>query len=83
MEKTIEQLSTEIVELVADHMGFTNAINLDDRLDRDLGADSIDIVELIMFIERHYGIELPEHETGKIKTVRDIVNHVYNAINQK
>ena len=36
-----------------------------------------------MFIERHYGIELPEHETGKIKTVRDIVNHVYNAINQK
>lgn len=83
MEKTIEQLSTEIVELISDHMGFTNAINLDDRLDRDLGADSIDIVELIMFIERHYNIELPEHETGKIKTVRDIVNHVYNAINQK
>lgn len=83
MEKTIEQLSTEIVEMVADHMGITNAINLDDRLDRDLGADSIDIVELIMFVERQYGVELPEHETGKIKTVRDIVNHVYNAINQK
>ena len=83
MEKTIEQLSTEIVEMVADHMGITNAINLNDRLDRDLGADSIDIVELIMFVERQYGVELPEHETGKIKTVRDIVNHVYNAINQK
>ena len=83
MEKTIEQLSTEVVEMVADHMGITNAINLDDRLDRDLGADSIDIVELIMFVERQYGVELPEHETGKIKTVRDIVNHVYNAINQK
>ena len=83
MEKTIEQLSTEIVEMVADHMGITNAINLNDRLDRDIGADSIDIVELIMFVERQYGVELPEHETGKIKTVRDIVNHVYNAINQK
>ena len=83
MEKSFEQLSTEIVELVAEHLGYTNAINLDDRLDGVLCADSIDIVELIMFIERHYGIELPEHETGKIKTVRDIVNHVYNAINQK
>ena len=83
MEKTIEQLSTEIVELVADHLGHTNAINLDDRLDGDLCADSIDIVELIMHIEQQYDVELPEHETGKIKTVRDIVNHVYNAINQK
>jgi acyl carrier protein len=83
MEKSLEQLSTEIVELVADHLGFTNAINLDDRLAGDLCADSIDIVELIMFIERRYDIELPEHETGEMKTVRDIVNQVYNAINKK
>ena len=83
MEKTFEQLSTEIVELVADHLGYTNAINLDDRLDGVLCADSIDIVELIMYVEKRYNVELPEHETGQIKTVRDIVNHVYNAINQK
>lgn len=83
MEKSFEQLSTEIVELVADHLGYTNAINLDDRLDGVLCADSIDIVELIMFIEKRYDVELPEHETGQIKTVRDIVNYVYNAINQK
>ncbi|MBR3488570.1 MAG: acyl carrier protein [Bacteroidales bacterium] len=83
MEKSFEQLSTEIVELVAEHLGYTNAINLDDRLDGVLCADSIDIVELIMYIEGIYDVELPEHETGQIKTVRDIVNHVYNAINQK
>ena len=83
MEKTLEQISSEIVELVADHLGHSNAINLDDRLDGDLCADSIDIVELIMFIESQYDIELPEHETGEMKTVRDIVNQVYKAINQK
>lgn len=83
MEKTLEQISSEIVELVADHLGHPNAINLDDRLDGDLCADSIDIVELIMFIESQYDIELPEHETGEMKTVRDIVNQVYKAINQK
>ena len=83
MEKTFEQLSSEIVEMVADHLGYTNAINLDDRLDGDLCADSLDIVELIMYIESNYNIELPEHDSGELKTVRDIVNHVYNAINQK
>ena len=83
MEKSIEQLSSEIVELIADHLGHANAIDLDDRLDGDLCADSIDIVELIMFVERRYDIELPEHESGEIKSVRDLVNQVYNAINRK
>ena len=83
MEKTLEQLSSEIVELVAEHLGFTNAINLDARLDADLHADSLDIVELIMFIESNYGIKLPDHDSGEMQTVRDIVNQVYIAINQK
>lgn len=83
MERTFEQISSEIVELLVDQLGVNNAINLDDRLIRDLGADSIDIVELIMNVERKYDVKLPEHETGKIKTVRDLVNHVFNAINQK
>ena len=83
MEKTLEQLSSEIVELVAEHLGFTNAINLDARLDADLYADSLDIMDLIMFIESNYGIELPDHDSGEMQTVRDIVNQVYIAINQK
>ena len=83
MEKTLEQLSSEIVEMVAEHLGFANAINLDDRLDGDLCADSLDIVELIMFIESNYGIELPDHDSGEMQTVRDIVNQVFIAINQK
>lgn len=83
MEKTFEQLSSEIVELVAEHLGFTNAINLDARLDADLYADSLDIMDLIMFIESNYGIELPDHDSGEMQTVRDIVNQVYIAINQK
>ena len=83
MEKTLEQLSSEIVELVAERLGFTNAINLDARLDADLYADSLDIVDLIMFIEGNYDIELPDYESGEMQTVRDIVNQVYIAINQK
>ena len=50
MERTKEQLSAEIVEHIAEHLGMANAVSLDDRLEGDLGADSIDVVELIMFI---------------------------------
>ena len=83
MERTIEQITSEIVELVSNQLGVNNAINLDDRLAGDLGADSIDIIELIMCVERMYDVKLPEHETGEIQTVRNIVNYVFNAINQK
>jgi len=42
----------------------------------DLGADSLDTVELIMAFEEEFGIEIPDDEAEKIKTVRDAVNYV-------
>ena len=44
----------------------------------DLGADSLDTVELIMAFEEEFGIEIPDDEAEKIKTVRDAVNYVAN-----
>ena len=83
MEKTFEQLTSEIVETISDRLGVDNTININDNLINDLGADSLDTVELIMDIERKYDVHLSDDETSEIKTVRDIVTHVYNAINQK
>jgi acyl carrier protein len=42
----------------------------------DLGADSLDIVELIMALEEEFGIEIPDEEAEKIKTVGDAVNFI-------
>jgi acyl carrier protein len=44
----------------------------------DLGADSLDTVELIMAFEEEFGIEIPDDEAEKIKTVRDAATYVAN-----
>ena len=41
---------------------------------KDLGADSLDVVELMMALEDEYGITLPEGEVENVKTVQDIVD---------
>jgi acyl carrier protein len=45
----------------------------------DLGADSLDIVELIMALEEEYDIEIPDEDAEKITTVQDVVSYVQNA----
>ncbi len=42
----------------------------------DLGADSLDVVDLIMTFEDEFGIEIPDEDVEKIKTVGDIVKHI-------
>ena len=46
------------------------------RLVEDLGADSLDVVELIMAFEDEFGISLPDDEIAKMKTVGDIVTFI-------
>jgi len=48
---------------------------------KDLGADSLDIVELVMKMEEEFGIEIPDEEAEKIKTVNDVVQYI--ASNKK
>lgn len=52
------------------------SITEDSRLIEDLKADSLDVVELIMDLEQESGIEIPEDELPKIRTVGDIVGFV-------
>jgi len=42
----------------------------------DLGADSLDTVELVMALEEHFDIEIPDEDAEKIKTVRDAVTYI-------
>lgn len=42
----------------------------------DLGADSLDIVELIMAMEENFGIEISDDELGKIRTVQDAIDFI-------
>ena len=42
----------------------------------DLGADSLDVVELVMALEENFGVEIPDEEAEKIATIGDIVNYI-------
>ena len=48
----------------------------------DLGADSLDIVELVMAFEEEFDMEIPDEEAEKIKTVGDAVKHIEDKDNQ-
>ena len=64
-EIIIEQLQVEESE-----------ITMDTNLMKDLSADSLDAVEIIMAIEDEYGIEIPDEEAETIQTVADLVRFV-------
>ena len=49
-------------------------VTLDAQIKRDLGADSVDILQLLMRLEDDYGITIPDQELAKFETVGDVVN---------
>ena len=72
-------MEQKIVELIADKLcKKTEQINLTSRLVEDLGADSLDVVELIMAFEDEFGVSLPDEDIASMKTVGDIVNYISN-----
>lgn len=78
---TLEQLTSEIINIIADRLGLENdSVLPENDLVKDLGADSLDIVELIMDIEGQYGVHLSDEVAEKIKTINDVIHHVHVAI---
>lgn len=49
---------------------------------RDLGADSLDEIEIIMFSEEDFGINIPDEDAAKLKTVLDCVNYLHAKLNR-
>lgn len=51
-------------------------VQMDSRIQADLGADSLNILQLLMKIEDDYGIVIPDEELADFETVRDVVNYL-------
>lgn len=70
-------MQEKIISLIAEKLNKkVESISLDARLVEDLGADSLDIVEMIMAFEDEFGISLPDEEVEKMKTVKDVVSYI-------
>jgi acyl carrier protein len=57
-------------------------VTLDTILVKDLGADSLDLVELLMEIEDHFGIKISDETAEKIITIKDIVDYIDEQKNE-
>jgi acyl carrier protein len=67
----------KVKTIIAEELGIeADDINMDSDLTEDLGADSLDAIELIMEIEAQFDCEIDDSEATKIKQVSDIVNYL-------
>lgn len=55
-----------------------SAVTLDSMIADDLGADSLDVVDLLMSLEDEFSVEIPDEEIENIKTVGNLVNYIEN-----
>ncbi len=66
-----------IKEIIAEQLGLKEEqVKLEASFIEDLGADSLDIVELVMAIEEEFQIDIPDEEAEKIRTVKDAVSFI-------
>ena len=69
----------KVKEVIVEQLGVEDEnIKLDTSFIDDLGADSLDIVELIMALEEEFDMQIPDGEAEKISTVNDVVEYIKN-----
>ena len=77
-----DDVSSKVKKIVADHLGIEEVkVNDDSSFIDDLGADSLDTVELVMAFEEEFGSEISDSEAEKILTVGDAIKFIESKNN--
>lgn len=76
----MSEIAQKVKEIVVSKLGVSEAEVVDSAsFTNDLGADSLDTVELIMEFEKEFGIQIAEEEAAKISTVGEAIAHIEAA----
>lgn len=77
-----EEIFEKVKNIIVDQLGVAEAsVTLEASFIDDLGADSLDIVELVMALEEEFDIEIPDNDAEKVVTVQDVVDYIKDNIN--
>jgi acyl carrier protein len=77
-------VAEKVKKIIVEQLGVNESeVTPEAKFIDDLGADSLDIVELIMAFEDEYGIEIPDEDAEKIETVGDAIRYIEEHIRSK
>jgi acyl carrier protein len=73
----MSETADRVKKIVVEHLGVENEkVTEEASFIDDLGADSLDIVELVMAFEEEFGVEIPDDAAEKITTVKDAIDYI-------
>jgi acyl carrier protein len=71
------ELEEKVKQIIVDQLGVDgDEVTPQAKFIEDLGADSLDTVELVMALEEEFGIEIPDEDAEKIATVKDAIDYI-------
>ena len=77
----MSDIASRVKAIIVDKLGVDeNEVTNEASFTNDLGADSLDTVELIMEFEKEFGIQIAEEDASKISTVGEAISHIEAAI---
>ena len=73
----MSEVETQVKQIVVDHLGIDDSkVTPESKFIDDLGADSLDTVELVMALEEEFETEIPDEEAEKITSVQEAIDYV-------
>jgi acyl carrier protein len=76
-DKPIDQ---RVKDIIVEQLGVKpDQVTLEAKFIEDLGADSLDTVELVMALEEEFGIEVPDEQAEKLQSVGDVIKYIEEA----
>lgn len=78
----MSDIQERVIKVIAEGLGKdVSEVKPEAHFSDDLGADSLDLVELVMSLEKEFGVEIPDSEAEKIVTVQSAIDYV-NSVNK-
>ena len=79
-----DKVKEKVVQIVCDNLGVNKEqVTRNTSFQEDVGADSLDIVELVMELEEEFEITIPDEEAEKIKTVGEAIDYIKKEVEKK
>jgi acyl carrier protein len=82
--ETVKQIVEKVKQIIREQLGVEDEeITPTSSFVDDLGADSLDTVELVMAVEEAFDIEIPDNEAEKMRTVQDLIDYIEKRSKKK